>query len=282
MRESVVSGLFYEPDEDGLKREVDRLFEAAKGKSEYSDKTVGVISPHAGYIFSGKTAAAAIDSIMEADTYIIIGSNHTGLGESLAYSQDTWKTPLGEVETDKLIARYFDGTWIVHDEEAHEREHSIEVIVPFLQRKMKDKPFKIFPIVMGDQNRAAANVIAQILIPLMKENIYIKKENLDEKLKIAIIASSDFSHYIPEEFAKEHDEAIINRILALDVDEFYDFIDKYDSTICGYGPIAVLMMVAKALDTNAKLLEYRTSNDEREAREVAVVGYAALTFTYNK
>ncbi|WNY23371.1 hypothetical protein MmiHf6_06780 [Methanimicrococcus hongohii] len=276
MREPVVSGLFYSPDKEGLKKEADKLFEEAKGKSEYSDKTFGVISPHAGYIFSGKTSAAAIASIAEADTYIIIGSNHTGLGESLAFSQDTWKTPLGEVETDKLIGRNFDGTWIVHDEEAHEREHSIEVIVPFLQRKMEGKSFKIFPIVMGDQNRPAADAIAQILIPMMKEGV--KKEN-GEYLKLAIIASSDFSHYVPEEFAKEHDESIINRILALDVDEFYDFIDKYDSTICGYGPVAVLMMVAKAVGSTAKLLEYRTSNEERESRETAVVGYAALTFT---
>ncbi|MDR0767936.1 MAG: AmmeMemoRadiSam system protein B [Methanosarcinales archaeon] len=277
MREPVVSGLFYSPDKEGLTKELDHLFAEAKGKSEYSDKTFGVVSPHAGYIFSGKTAAAAIDSIMEADTYIIIGSNHTGLGEALAFSQEIWKTPLGEVETDKQIARIFDGTWIVHDEAAHRREHSIEVNVPFLQLKMEGKPFKIFPIVMGDQNKAAAEAIANILIPVMKEGV--KKEQSDEKLKIAIVASSDFSHYVPEDFAKEHDEAIINRILALDVNEFYDFIDKYDSTLCGYGPIGVLIMVAKALHSKTKLLEYRTSNEERESREAEVVGYAAMTFT---
>lgn len=281
MREPVVSGLFYEPDEDGLKKELDRLFSEAKDKTQYSEKTIGAVSPHAGYIFSGKTAAAAIGSVMEADTYIIIGSNHTGLGEALAFSQDTWETPLGKVETDKELARWFDGSWIVHDEEAHSREHSIEVIVPFLQRKMKDKPFKIFPIVMGDQNKAAADAIAQVLIPVMKDETYIQKENYEEKLKIAIIASSDFSHYVPEEFAKEHDAAIIKRIEAMDVDEFYDFIDKYDATICGYGPVAVLMMVAKAIGANAKLLEYRTSNEEREAREAEVVGYAAMAFTKN-
>lgn len=279
MREPVVSGLFYEPEEDGLSKEVDRFFSEAQGKSEYSEKTIGVISPHAGYIFSGKTAAAAIASIAEADTYIIIGSNHTGLGESLAYSQETWKTPLGEVETDPLIGRNFEGTWLVPDEEAHSREHSVEVIVPFLQRKMKGKPFKIFPIAMGDQNKSAAEAIAQVLIPIMTEGICVKKGNGDEKLKVAVIASSDFSHYVPEEFAKEHDTAIIRRIEALDVDAFYDFIEKYDATICGYGPIAVLMMIAKAVGAHAKLLEYRTSNEEREAREAEVVGYAAMTFT---
>ncbi len=279
MREPVVSGLFYSPDKDGLSKELDHLSSEAKGKTAYSEKIIGVISPHAGYLFSGKTAAAAIDSIMEADTYIIIGSNHTGLGESLAFSMDTWKTPMGEVETDKYLGRNFDGTWIVHDEEAHSREHSVEVIVPFLQRKMRDKPFKIFPIVMGDQNKAAAEAIANILIPIMKEEVYVKKDNYEEKLKIAVIASSDFSHYVPEEFAKEHDMSIINRINALDVDEFYDFIEKYDATICGYGPIAVLMMIAKAVGAKPALLEYRTSNEEREAREAEVVGYAAMTFT---
>lgn len=183
------------------------------------------------------------------------------------------------METDKDLAKFFDGTWIVHDEEAHVREHSVEVMLPFLQRKMGDKPFKIFPIVMGDQNKAAAEAVAAVLIPIMKEEVYVKRENYDEKLKIAVIASSDFSHYIPEEFAKEHDTAIINRVEALDVDDFYTFIDKFDSSICGYGPVGVLMMIAKALNARPKLLEYRTSNAEREARETAVVGYAAITFT---
>ncbi|MDV0444942.1 hypothetical protein MmiAt1_04920 [Methanimicrococcus sp. At1] len=279
MREPVVSGLFYDPDENGLQKEVDRLYSAAKDKTKYSDKTFGAVCPHAGYIFSGKTAAAAIGSIMEADTYVIIGSNHTGLGEALAYSQEDWKTPLGVVETDKYLGRIFDGTWIVRDESAHEREHSVEVIVPFLQRKMGDEPFKIFPIVMGDQNKAAAEAIASVLIPVLKEEIYVKKENYEEKLKIAVIASSDFSHYVPEEFAKEHDEAIIKIIESLDVDAFYDFIEKNDSSLCGYGPIAVLMMAAKAMNAEAKLLEYRTSNEEKESRETAVVGYAAITFT---
>jgi AmmeMemoRadiSam system protein B len=279
MREPAVSGLFYSSDKEELKKELDYLFAEAKEKSEHSDsdKIFGIVSPHAGYMYSGKTAAAAIDSIMEADTYILIGSNHTGFGKALSFSQETWKTPLGEVEADRGLARYFSGTRVVHDESAHKREHSIEVNIPFLQHKMKGKTFKIFPIVMGDQSKKAAKEIANILIPMMTEGV--KKEESDEKLKIAIIASNDFSHYVSEEYAKRHDEAVINRILALDVDEFYDFIIKNDSTLCGYGPVGVLMKVAKALQSEAKLLEYKTSNDAMKRKEVAVVGYAAITFT---
>ena len=183
------------------------------------------------------------------------------------------------METDKSLASFFDGTGIVHDEKAHFREHSIEVIVPFLQRKMKEKLFKIFPIIMGDQSEDAAWAIADVLIPLMKGEISLQKENDDKNLKIAVIASCDFSHYVPEEFAKRHDKEIIDRVMDLDVDEFCDFIYEHDSSLCGYGPVTVLMMVAKALNAKGKLLEYRTSNEERKIRGADVVGYAALTFT---
>jgi len=183
------------------------------------------------------------------------------------------------VETDRALAPFFDGTGIVHDEKAHFREHSIEVIVPFLQRKMKEKPFKIFPIVMGDQSEEAAWAVADILIPVMTGEISLQKENGGEKLKVAVIASCDFSHYVPEDFAKKHDKDIIDRVTALDTDGFYDFIREHDSSLCGYGPVAVLTMVAKALNAKGKLLEYRTSNDERQVRGAPVVGYAAVTFT---
>jgi len=210
---------------------------------------------------------------------VIIGPNHTGLGHPISFSQDIWKTPLGEVETDRAMAALFDGTGIVHDEKAHFREHSIEVIIPFLQRKMKDKSFKIFPIIMGDQSKKAAKAVADVLIPLMKGERTLQKENNGEKLKIAVIASCDFSHYVPEAFAKRHDKDIIDRVMSLDVNEFYDFICEHDSSLCGYGPVMVLMMAAKALNATGKLLDYRTSNDERKVRDAAVVGYAALTFT---
>jgi len=177
------------------------------------------------------------------------------------------------------LAAFFDGTGIVHDEKAHFREHSIEVIVPFLQRKMKEKPFKIFPIIMGDQSEEAAWAVADVLIPLMTGEISLQKESKDEKLKIAVIASCDFSHYVPEDYAKKHDKLIIDRVMALDVEEFYDFICEHDSSLCGYGPVMVLMRVANALNAKGKLLEYRTSNEEKKMRNADVVGYAALTFT---
>lgn len=267
MREPVVSGLFYEPTENGLKNQLERLFTAAKEKSIDSKKTIGVVSPHAGYIFSGKTAAISINSLKEAETYVILGPNHTGLGKPLSYSADTWKTPLGKIETDKDLTRYFEGSHVVRNEDAHVREHSIEVLLPFLQYKMKEKPFRIFPIAMGNQSREAAKEIADILIPLMTEK------------SISIIASSDFSHYIPEDTAMDKDTALIEKIKAGDLDEYYNFLSSIDSSVCGYGPIAVLMMISNALNAKPKLLEYRTSNEERESREAEVVGYASIAFT---
>ncbi|MDY0266949.1 MAG: AmmeMemoRadiSam system protein B [Methanimicrococcus sp.] len=267
MREPVVSGLFYEPTESGLKKQLERLFSAAKDKSAESEKTFGVVSPHAGYIFSGKTAAISINALKKAQTYVLLGPNHTGLGKPLSYSANTWKTPLGKIEADKELAKYFKDSRVVRNEDAHIREHSLEVLLPFLQYKMKETPFQIFPIAMGDQSREAAQEIADILIPLMNEK------------SIAVIASSDFSHYVSEDSAKEEDAVIIKKIEAGDVNEFYNFLSSFNSSVCGYGPIAVLMMISNALNAEPKLLEYRTSNEEREAREAEVVGYASIAFT---
>ena len=101
---------------------------------------------------------------------------------------------------------------------------------------------------------------------------------MNEK-SIAVIASSDFSHYVSEDSAKEEDAVIIKKIEAGDVNEFYNFLSSFNSSVCGYGPIAVLMMISNALNAEPKLLEYRTSNEEREAREAEVVGYASIAFT---
>ena len=279
MRLACVAGQFYNADPATLAKGVDLLFEKAKSsqtnqanQTNQTNQMNGVVCPHAGHVYSGKTAAKAIDSIKEAETYIILCPNHTGLGKAVAISVDSWQTPLGKIETDQTLLHYFENTIITPDEKAHLREHSIEVILPFLQQKMKNKPFKILAICIGDHRKKTAKEIAHVLIPLLQ------KENTNpEKLRVGIIASSDFSHYVPHEYAKKIDGYVIEKIKTLNVDDFYEFIEVNDVSVCGFASIAVLMEISKEIGLHAAFLEYTTSGDvSNDGRPV--VGYAAIGF----
>ncbi|MDV0447670.1 hypothetical protein MsAg5_15810 [Methanosarcinaceae archaeon Ag5] len=185
---------------------------------------------------------------------------------------------MGTVEGDEFLASYFEGTEIVKDESAHTHEHSIEVILPFLQRKMKGRKFKILPICMGDQSKEAVSLVASIISNILIKDVTVqKKGGYSEKLRIAVIASSDFSHYVSPEKAKAADLKVIERIKDMDVAGFYETIQNEDASLCGYGPIAVLMEVSKTVLAKPVFLKYMTSNDETESR-TNVVGYAAFSF----
>ncbi|WNY26061.1 hypothetical protein MsAc7_16330 [Methanolapillus millepedarum] len=178
------------------------------------------------------------------------------------------------------MASYFEGTDIVKDESAHTHEHSIEVILPFLQRKMKGRKFKILSICMGDQSKEAATLVASIISNILIKDVTIQKKGYSEKLRLAVIASSDFSHYVSPEKAKSADQKVIQKIEDMDVDGFYETLKREDASLCGYGPIATLMMVSKTVLATPKFLKYTTSNDETESR-TNVVGYAAFSFILN-
>ena len=282
MRLACVAGQFYHADPISLEKGVTQLLENVKlsqtnqtnqtNQENQTSQMFGVVCPHAGHVYSGKTAAKAIDSIKEAETYIILCPNHTGFGKAVAVSSDSWQTPLGTIESDQTLLHYFENTIITLDEKAHSKEHSIEVILPFLQQKMKDKPFKILAICIGDHRSKTAKEIARVLIQL------IRKENTNpKKLRVGIIASSDFSHYVPREYAKKIDSYVIEKIKTLNVDDFYDFIEINDVSVCGFSPIAVLMEISKEIGLNAEFLEYTTSGDVlNDGRPV--VGYAAIGF----
>ncbi|WNY27468.1 hypothetical protein MsAm2_12650 [Methanolapillus ohkumae] len=209
-----------------------------------------------------------------------MGPNHTGLGHPLSLSTISWQTPLGTIEADTFLASYFEGTDVVVDEAAHTHEHSIEVILPFLQRKLKGRKFKILPICMGDQSSDAAELVASIITNILIKDVTVQKKGYSEKLRIAVIASSDFSHYVSPQAAQETDRKVIRKIEELDVDGFYETIEKENASLCGYGPIAALMMISKNVSASPKFLKYMTSDAETESR-TNVVGYAAFNFTLN-
>ena len=262
MRQPTVAGQFYPLNPKALKKEVNRCF---SGIDISQRNVIGAVVPHAGYTYSGSVAAQSYAVLPEADTYIILGPNHTGLGSLVSASQETWSTPLGDIETDIELARSLAGSIVDLDELAHNFEHSIEVQLPFLQHQFGND-FKILPICMGLQDEETAVEVGNEIARAVSES----------GKKVVIIASSDFTHYQPADIAHDVDQHLIEAILDMDVPEFYRRRAEKNISACGYGPIAAMLTASNALGAKkASLLIYATSGDVTGDMS-AVVGYAAI------
>jgi AmmeMemoRadiSam system protein B len=265
MRSPAVAGQFYPTSPQELKRQLDEFLGVAESQEL---PILGAVVPHAGYMYSGAVAAEVYARLPRRETYIILGPNHHGLGAPISLSRDSWKTPLGLVESDQEMAQALMGTIIDQEELAHLHEHSIEVQLPFLQDRFGNN-FKILAIAMGLQDEETSVEVGDAL----------GKAALKLNRNCTIIASSDFSHYQPQETARKVDASLIEAILRMDIPELYSRVYSYDATACGYGPIAASIAAAKVLGaTSGKLLRYATSGDITGDYS-QIVGYGAIAFT---
>jgi AmmeMemoRadiSam system protein B len=261
MRAPAVSGQFYPRNKNDLDREISRCFDGVQGGEK---SVIGAVVPHAGYIYSGNTAAHIYSMLPEADTFVLLGPNHTGHGSPVSVSSEKWSTPLGEVGSDIEFIKALPRRIIDTDETAHKYEHSIEVQLPFLQHLFSD--FKIVPICMGMQDEETALDVGMELAEA------VRKVNK----KVVIIASSDFSHYKPDKVAREDDAYFIRSIIDLDIPGFYRKLYERNASVCGYGPIAAMLTASKALGAKkGTLVKYSTSGDIT-GDLAAVVGYAGI------
>ena len=256
-----MAGKFYPASKDALTRELRRCFDGIFIADDPS--IVGVISPHAGYMYSGKVAAHAYAVIPHADTYVILCPNHTGYGSGVSISTEVWSTPLGEVGVDTEFIDAMPGYITTIDELAHRYEHSLEVQLPFLQYRFKDD-FEIVPICMGFQDHETAKEVGA----------EIREAANATGRKIVVIASSDFSHYVPLNVAQSVDNYLIDALIEVDVDMFYARIAEKSASLCGYGPIAAMLYATQP--TSGKLLNYATSGEV--THDSHVVGYVAMGF----
>lgn len=261
MRAPAVSGQFYPRNKNDLNREISRCFDGMQADQK---PVLGAVVPHAGYIYSGNTAAHVYSMLPEADTFVLLGPNHTGYGSGVSVSGEKWSTPLGEVDSDIEFIKALPKRIIDTDETAHKYEHSIEVQLPFLQHLFSD--FKIVPVCMGMQDEETALDVGMELAEA------VRKVNK----KVVIIASSDFSHYKPDKVAREDDAYFIRSILDLDIPGFYRKLYERNASVCGYGPIAAMLTASKALGAKkGTLVKYSTSGDIT-GDLAAVVGYAGI------
>lgn len=262
-RSPAVSGFFYPQDPEDLRKELEG-FDEKVTEPEGCETEIGVVVPHAGFIYSGQTAMYAYKVLGKSNArrFVILGPNHSSEPPYAAvYSGDSWITPFGPARVDSElsddIARKTDS--VRTDNRAHQVEHSVEVQIPFLQYMFDE--FSFSPIVLGDQSESVTSDLGNSLSELPED--------------IAFIASSDLTHYESGSSAEKKDHELISVIESLDVDRFYNLIGEKKISACGYGAIAVLMTITKLRGGKLNLLDYRTSGDT-SGDWSSVVGYAAM------
>lgn len=273
MRAPAVAGQFYPANKDELADMISTFLsnvdsKIIDAKLDGIDKLYGGVAPHAGYIFSGQTAAYTYSALerlnKDTDTFILFGPNHTGLGSPVSVSSDKWRTPFGVVEPDLDIIKKIPPLIIDRSEVAHIYEHSIEVQLPFLQYIFGN--FKIVPIILGMQDQETVLEVADSILNAIS--------GLNKK--ITFIASSDFSHYVPEQVAYQKDKKLIDKIENLDIPGLYKVLYEENVSACGYGCISTVMDISKRFGAKVgRFLKYSTSGDVSGDR-LQVVGYASI------
>ena len=278
MRKPVVAGSWYAGSAGELRRQIEDCFQHSLGPGALPGVTrtqtrriLGLVSPHAGYPYSGPVASHGFLQIASEPTpriLVILGPNHSGMGATIALSnEDRWQTPLGDVELDIEVGESIitASRWAEWDDLAHNREHSIEIQLPFLQY-VYQSGFKVVLIAMLRQNLEVSQDLGRAIAAALEG-----KDGM-------VIASTDFSHYEMRASASKKDHLAIEAILSLDPARLEKVVDDLNISMCGPGPVMTMLTACKELGAcKARLLRYATSGDI--TGDSRVVGYASIEVT---
>ncbi len=282
IRKPAVSGLFYDDDPEILRKAIENCFKHELGPGEIpklntsnhlnDNEIYGILAPHAGYSYSGPIAAHAYYHLVKQgfpETFIILCPNHTGIGSGVSiFDEGIWNTPLGDIEIDNEFAtELLNNVDIINsDSSAHLKEHSCEIHLPFLQYFTNN--FKIVPIVMWMQDIETSNDLSRGIVEIANKL----------KTSISIIASTDLTHYAPKEIAYKQDKLILDKIASMDEIGMMNEINKFNITMCGYGPTMTTIKATRKLGANkCEILKYATSGDI-SGDSSSVVGYCSGIF----
>ncbi|MCG8698611.1 MAG: AmmeMemoRadiSam system protein B [Bacteroidales bacterium] len=278
-RQSVVAGRFYSSNGDELRNDLKSLFSQSKQKHA-SNAPLAIISPHAGYVFSGQVAASAFNQVAHNKTYenifVLASSHHIYMDGASIYNVGNYQTPLGLIKVNTQLANDLISK---HKEfefkaDAHSKEHSLEVQLPFLQYKMKTD-FQIVPIVIGTQNKNICRKIANALKP------YFNEKNL-------FVISTDLSHYPKYEDAVVVDKNITDAICTNSSEAFLGAIQENNkqkiqglaTSICGWtSTLTLLYLTENNPGIKYQLIDYKNSGDSPYGEKDRVVGYAAISIS---
>lgn len=264
IRQPVVAGQFYPASPEALAEEIGRYLKSV----EEQVSAVAVVSPHAGYLYSGSVAGALYSKVKVPERAVIVGVNHHGLGAGAAImTEGAWAMPFGEVPIDRELAKSIlnRSRFLKDDARAHKHEHSLEVQVPFLQHFQPN--LRIVPIALHladtdlchDVGEACAEAIIEAEGPVL------------------LVASTDLSHESHNyERLQANDRIVVDKILALDPDGLLTGVAEHRVTMCGYGPTAAVIVAAKRLGASeSKLVEYSDSFAVTGSKDY-VVGYVGI------
>ncbi|TAN42621.1 MAG: AmmeMemoRadiSam system protein B [Nitrospirae bacterium] len=267
VKEPAVAGTFYPAEEKALREMVDG-FLAKAGKFKGAGRPVALISPHAGYQYSGQVAAYSYKQIQGTDinTVILIGASHhkpyTGVS---VYAKGSMRTPLGNIKINEKTAKLLlnDKANVVFDAGAFEKEHSLEVQLPFLQRSLKN--FTIVPVLVGTPTRESFRHLTDVLTGVLRKDP-----------RAIVIASTDLSHYHDDGTARGMDNSVIDSVSRMSYEDLEQKLLTGKGEMCGGFPVIFTMAVARNMGANrGELFKYANSGDVTGDKE-RVVGYAAM------
>ncbi len=265
-RKPAVAGQFYPRDPKLLEREVASFLVSREDKKE----AIGVVSPHAGYVYSGKVAGMVFSRVLIPPTVVVLGPNHRGAGADIAVAaRGAWEMPFGAVPIDEgLAAAILEASpSAADDERAHALEHSLEVQVPFIQAGRPD--FSLVPVALGRLTLPECLAFGRELAGAISRH----------GRHVLIVASSDMTHYEPADEAEKKDRMVIDQILRLDAEAVYQTVRDNRITMCGVIPATIMLAAAKELGAkDAELVGYMTSGDTSGDYR-SVVGYAGVIIT---
>ena len=269
-RKAVVEGRFYPSTKSRI---FDQIMEIEQsGRYPEPDispgKVYGAVLPHAGHIYSGYQTIPFFQLLRRhrifPDTFVIVHPNHSGFGKPLAIDEALiWSNAIGEVPVDRELA---EAMKLPFDSKAHAREHSAEVILPFIQYFLADHAFSIVPLSMMDQGFKSASLVAES----------INKAVAKTGRKIMLIASCDFSHFLPAEIGAALDQEVLDCILERNTSGVEQAVIKHRISVCGYGPIMSLMEYARSREKKYKIEILARGHSGEVVSSRDVVDYISL------
>jgi AmmeMemoRadiSam system protein B len=267
VRPPAVAGRFYPDDPDELTSMIGEYVDAERERKP----AIGVVAPHAGYIYSGHVAGAVYAQLKIPSRVIILCPNHTGVGAPLAIMKSgSWKTPLGELQIDQELSGALMNAdpQLEDDTRAHRMEHAIEVHLPFLQ-VLQTQETRFVPIAIGVSGWAPLETLGKAIGNTVA---MFDRSTL-------ILASSDMNHYESDAITRVKDAMAIDPLLRLDPRELHDTVRRERVSMCGAGPATAMLVAALMLGaTRANLVKYATSAEVSGDYD-RVVGYAGVMVT---
>ncbi|WP_319778635.1 AmmeMemoRadiSam system protein B [Maridesulfovibrio sp.] len=265
-RQPVVAGRFYPDSPEQLRRELE-MYMGTPVQDLDSKPDRLVMVPHAGYMFSGYPCGKTLAQSKLASRVFLLGPNHTGLGSPLSvWDKGSWEFPGGKLDVDEGLALKLieSGTGFTANEKAHSREHSLEVIVPFLH--YLNPRVKIVPVCVSEASPTNLRKAGEAIAELME----------DSPEPVSMVVSSDMSHFISADQAKKLDSMALEAIIRMDPSDLYSIVSSNQISMCGVLPMTMAMFAAKKLGaTSGRLIDYSNSGKATGDYE-RVVAYAGV------